>query len=146
MKGHPRAGKKTKFDQLFLSGIKKHTIRAGHRWKAGDMFSPRQWSGKPYRSRQIKLFSDMEVKKVYDVRIVPKPKKERVDGMLFVPLVYIKRRYGASMLSDTTWELVPSNTTELIAKNDGLSIKDFIHWFDKDFEGQIISWSNDVEY
>src|SRR5690625_178209 len=28
---------------------KHHTIRAGHRWKVGDKFSPRVWSGKPYR-------------------------------------------------------------------------------------------------
>ena len=32
---------------------KCHTIRAGHRFKPGDWFSPRVWSGKPYNSKQI---------------------------------------------------------------------------------------------
>lgn len=30
---------------------KSHTIRSGHRWKVGDTFSPRVWSGNPYRSK-----------------------------------------------------------------------------------------------
>lgn len=30
---------------------KYHTIRAGHRWKVGDWFSPRVWSGKNFPNR-----------------------------------------------------------------------------------------------
>jgi hypothetical protein len=32
---------------------KLHTIRAGNRWKPGDVFSPRVWSGRPYASKQL---------------------------------------------------------------------------------------------
>jgi hypothetical protein len=42
---------------------KHHTIRAGHRFKAGDWFSPRVWSGKPYNSKQIQFAPDIQVKK-----------------------------------------------------------------------------------
>src|SRR5690606_32324000 len=50
-------------------GHKHHTIRAGHRWKAGDWFSPRVWSGKPYNSKQIQFAPDIQIKKVWDLTI-----------------------------------------------------------------------------
>src|SRR5687768_9033097 len=34
---------------------KFHTIRSGHRWKVNEVFSPRIWSGPPYRSKQIPI-------------------------------------------------------------------------------------------
>jgi len=50
-------------------GYKYHTIRAGNRWKVGDKFSPRVWSDKPYKSKQIIIAPDIEVVKVWDVEI-----------------------------------------------------------------------------
>src|SRR5690554_6254811 len=32
---------------------KRTTIRAGHRWKKGDFFVPKIWTGIPYRSKPI---------------------------------------------------------------------------------------------
>src|SRR5690349_19481727 len=49
---------------------KVHTIRAGNRWKVGDVFSPRVWSGKPYASKQIEFAPPIEIKKIWNVRIV----------------------------------------------------------------------------
>lgn len=84
---HPRAGELTYFiDKILLSmsgngetlfddgsetsfiklSPKHHTIRAGHRWKVGDKFSPRIWSGKPYRSKQITIAANIEVKQTWD--------------------------------------------------------------------------------
>ena len=48
---------------------KHHTIRAGNRWKVGDKFSPRVWSGKPYNSKQIIIAPDIEIKKVWEFEI-----------------------------------------------------------------------------
>jgi len=48
---------------------KHQTIRAGNRWKVGDKFSPRVWSGKPYNSKQIIIAPDTEIKKVWNVEI-----------------------------------------------------------------------------
>src|SRR6188768_2992687 len=50
-------------------GYKHHTIRGGNRFKAGDWFSPRVWSGKPYNSKQIIIAPDIQVKKVWDFEL-----------------------------------------------------------------------------
>lgn len=42
-----------------ILGRKHHTIRNGNRWKRGDKFSPRIWSGKPYKSKQIAIADDI---------------------------------------------------------------------------------------
>lgn len=34
--------------------------------KVGDKFSPRVWSGKPYRSKMITIAPDIEVKQIWD--------------------------------------------------------------------------------
>lgn len=111
---------------------KLHTIRAGHRWKVGDWFSPRVWgtdinpkngrSG-PYHSKQIIIAPDMQVKKVWDFEIVDKK-------------VYCN---GSEMAADTVGEC---------ARNDGLSFVDFLCWFKypAPFDGQIIAWDESIEY
>jgi hypothetical protein len=43
---------------------KNHTIREGNHFKVGDKFSPRVWSGLPYKSKQIIFAPDIEVKQV----------------------------------------------------------------------------------
>lgn len=108
---------------------KHHTIRAGKCWKAGDKFSPRIWSGKPYNSSQIIIAPDIEIKRVWDIKI---------DGFC----IWIK---------ETTFSTYRHG--ELVAKlaeNDGLSLVDFWDWFPqkrgKVFTGQIICWSDKIEY
>lgn len=66
-----------------VDGIKHHTIRAGHRWKEGDWFSPRVWSGKPYRSKMIQFAPDIQVKKVWDFDISGHDGKFFIDGSPF---------------------------------------------------------------
>lgn len=103
---------------------KHHTIRAGNRWKVGDKFSPRVWSGKPYNSKQIIIAPDIEIKKVWELNVDS-------DGIVDMP-----KAKATTILHD-------------IAKNDGLSIGDFIAWF-KDFKQagtyQIICWNENIEY
>lgn len=50
-------------DFVLLHGEDKkvHTIRVGNRWKVGDKFSPRVWSGLPYRSKQIEFAPTIEI-------------------------------------------------------------------------------------
>jgi hypothetical protein len=120
---------KIKFDP------KHHTIRAGHRFKEGDWFSPRVWSGKPYRSKQIIIAPDIQVKKVLEFEI-------KHFGILDQCLVTIDN-------------VVPRNSKlTLLANNDGLSFQDFNDWFVlspsfvklQQFNGQIICWNEDIEY
>lgn len=101
---------------------KFHTIRAGNRWKVGDFFSPRVWSGKPYRSKQIQFAPAIEIKKIWDIEI-----------------------YGLTWLLNS--KPINSLTIQNIAKNDGLNYEDFKKWFSPlPFVGQIICWNQSVNY
>ena len=107
---------------------KLHTIRAGNHFKAGDYFSPRVWSGKPYASKQIIIAPDIEIKKVYEVNIC------KISGSFYVS---IPMRLG--------YERMVSIGN--LSNNDGLDIDDFKSWFNKlPFTGQIISWSENIDY
>lgn len=112
-------------------GRKYHTIRAGHRWKAGDKFSPRVWSGKPYRSKQIIFAPDIEIKKLWDIEIRP------------------RQTYTAIYLNgNRVFELEAIHLIQQMAANDGLSYTDFLAWFKypQPFQGQIICWDENVNY
>lgn len=108
---------------------KHHTIRAGNRWKAGDKFSPRIWSGKPYNSTQIIISPDIEIKKVWDIKI---------DGFCF----WIKEP------TQKVYNWLRTRDVIRLAENDGLILKDLCGWFKApcQFQGQIICWNDKVEY
>ena len=64
LQGHPRAGQPTNFRESFERGLKIHTIRCNYDLWAKRLdeviagravLSLRQWSGKPYGSKQIVL-------------------------------------------------------------------------------------------
>lgn len=104
---------------------KYHTIRAGHRWKVGDKFSPRVWSGVPYNSPQIIIGPDIEILKIW-------PFGMRMRGS-----------YKEFYSGDTD---LTGGSIVRIAMNDGLSSDDLYWWFQKPFEGQIICWNENIEY
>lgn len=116
-------------------GCKYHTIRSGKRWKVGDKFSPRVWSGKPYQSKQIIIAPDIEIRQVWDIEIEFNGSNIHILNPTGKPNEYMFLR-----LSE-------------VARNDGLSVQDFKDWFaihpkskNQKFEGQIICWSDRVEY
>lgn len=111
---------------------KYHTIRRGERFSVGDMFSPRVWTGKPYCSKQKAISTDLEVEQVYPIRILVLP-----------------------FCNQTLQAVITINGKDFqdidrLAKNDGLSRQDFLHWFkdkkNETFVGQIICWSNEIIY
>lgn len=109
---------------------KGHTVRAGHRFKAGDTFSPRIWSGKPYRSKQIVLGPDVTITKVWSFQT----------GYGF--------GHGLILLDGKEVDI---DFIREVAKNDGLTLEDFWDWIiapseAKDFDGQIICWNSDINY
>lgn len=114
-------------DQFASFKPKLHTIRKGHRFKVGDKFSPRIWSGKPYRSKQIIIAPDIEVKKTWDIEIAIGIEGINING---------------------DWIFVEYKTfLKQLATNDGLSVKDFKAWFNTpSFEGQVICWDESVNY
>jgi len=156
---HPRKGEPTFFVEKIWAGLqlpeppeekylpfisldvlnvdaKGHTIRSGNRWKVGDKFSPRVWSGKPYASKQIEFAPPIEVKKVWDFKFIPKP-----------------------WIDESSIEIsgrkIEAPEFNLLAMNDGLSTHDLLYWFGegmemstkrKPFTGQIISWNENINY
>lgn len=147
---HPRKGEHTYFvekiwnsiedcyfDQLpeinlnpMIEDKKYHTIRAGNRWKVGDFFSPRIWSGKPYASKQIQFAPPIEIKKIWHISFdnVSVP---AING------VHLFDEYNSQ-----NWDF------ELLSRNDGLSPSDMIAWFKpyKETVGQIICWNEKIKY
>ena len=109
---------------------KFHTIRSGHRFKVGDKFSPRVWSGKPYASKQIVIAPDIEVKQVFDFEI--DKYKFIVCGKLF---------YHQHV---SEWHC----NIEKLSQNDGLTVRDLFDWFEIpcSFKGQIICWNDSIQY
>lgn len=142
---HPKKGQPTYFVEKFYKSIgiknydeervfnprlyvnevepKHHTIRAGNRWKVGDKFSPRVWSGKPYKSKQIIISEDVEIKQIWDFQ------KDLISDKWYLN--------GIEMSSLSRIDL---------AINDGLMYKDLLFWFNKPFSGQIICWNHEIKY
>lgn len=111
------------FMMLDSNLAKHHTIRAGHRFKVGDKFSPRVWSGKPYNSKQIIIAPDIEIVKTWGI-VINSWKDIRIDG---APTMFDKN--------------------SKLHLNDGLSRLEFQSWFNKlPFDGQIICWNPEIEY
>ena len=123
---HSKVNHPTEFPHKILSRIKITTIRNGHRWKEGDVFSPRRWSGKPYRSPMITLADPITVIKVYNFE------KRSIND----PYWYLDGR-----------KIISKDLLYLIAKNDGFEhsshgYADLKEWlrFPTPFDGQIICW------
>lgn len=101
---------------------KRTTIRAGHRWKKGDLFIPKIWTGKPYRSRPIAICDPLEILETEQFVI-------DMDGCYWL---------GDDMLS--------LGKLKTIALEDGFDdVDDFELWFNmkkgKNFEGQRIRFA-----
>lgn len=102
---------------------KFHTIRNHHHFKTGDTISICCWSDKPYRSSQIRLWDDIEVKKTFAFEIT---------------------KDGTYLLNNNPLII---GSLKTVAQNDGLEIDDFECWFpDKEFSGQIICWNETINY
>lgn len=113
---------------------KGHTIRAGHRFKAGDKFSPRIWSGVPYRSKQLILAPDTLIVNTFDFVII-NVSKDHAHFTLSCPARDLIINTAGFYLND-------------LAKNDGLSREDLLAWFKypKGFKGQVICWDPKIDY
>lgn len=123
-------------ENIHVHQPKHHTIRAGSRFKPGDMASLRVWSDKPYRSKQVE-FAQVEVKKTWEIII------HKVDN----EFVWQVKGSGSGLFNTS------SESLKIIARNDGLEVQDFIDWFaihpkkqEQIFTGQIICWNETIEY
>lgn len=135
---HPKAGQETKFEKKVLNavwrshnvsvnypqvGFKMHTIRANYElWrkrfeqieKGKARLSIRQWSGKPYHSKQVEIC-----------------KLSAIDGIGLQQIRFAHFNDGNTYL-DCAHIGGKDIKGELIAVNDGLSYEDWSNWFKKD--------------
>jgi hypothetical protein len=158
-KGHPKAGQETFFREKIWAGLadkqkgfkipdaitdwdwyeyynatpKFHTIRAGNRWKVGDEYSPRVWSGKPYASKQIEFALPIRIEKIWKIVIEIEP-----SGAI-IPTINDDEK-NAAILGK-------------LALNDGLDLIDFANWFNihpknkiQTFTGQILCHNPEISY
>lgn len=114
---HSKAGEPTNFREKLYAKEKLHTIRANYPlWKkrikevqeGKAVLSVRQWSGKPYCSKQIEI-----------ARLTAK------DGVGIQKLCFPNRL--------TAWVDYPEKRLSVdfkyLAENDGLSLADWCDWF-----------------
>ena len=117
---HKRAGEPTGFSESFCK-TKLHTIRANYPlWegrfkeiaKGTACLCVRQWSGKPYCSKQVELAC-----------------LTKEDGIGLQKLEFIpdgqKGEYFMPGINEHPWP------RQIIADNDGLSLEDWREWFRK---------------
>lgn len=108
---------------------KFHTIRTGKRFMEGSKFSPRVWSGLPYKSKQITFFEDIEVTSVFDIEV--RGKEIFINGKFYAESNYYNLRWRK------------------IAEHDGLNSRELSDWLkigQEQFSGQIICWNPGIDY
>lgn len=126
---HSRKGEPTGFKDKFLAAIKQdgewwklHTIRANYElWKKrfekiakGEAcLCIRQWSGKPYRSKQVEI-----------------ARLTREDGIGLQELRIVNEKYkGRGIMLGYVDGEQKNDFFHTLSKNDGLSFNDWLEWF-----------------
>lgn len=117
---HPKKSDQTEFKKLFLNGVKIHTIRANYPlWEkrvneiqqGRAVLSVRQWSGRPYCSKQKEIARLTAEDGVGIQRLKFSPDR---DGVVLYKYFDIDGRYAD--IND-------------VAAHDGLSFIDWRDWF-----------------
>lgn len=127
---HPRAGSQTAFRELIFARQKLHTVRGSEKWierldevaRGEAILSLRQWSGKPYASKQFEF---------QRVTAECRPGTQRIE---------MDPDSSVAIIDGVPW---PKN---MLASNDGLSLKDFNDWFPKPLKNGVIIHLTDFRY
>jgi hypothetical protein len=131
---HRKSGEVTGFEDKLKEGKKIHTIRYNAKgvWdnRYNDIslgkkyLSVREWTGRPYNSEQRELF--------------------RFDK---IGLQHVTMTYGSDDAYPQVWIDDRQVPIQEVAKNDGLSVHDFVEWFfgknkENVFEGVVIHFTD----
>jgi hypothetical protein len=126
-------GTPTQFEQKILSGTKIHTIREdrGYRWRPGMKIH----LSTGIRTKHYRCFHETECVSIQPITIKHGPGDQ---VSVFISGLKFYHQMGALILN--------FDGMEQLAKNDGFEgVNDFFRWFDKDFQGRIIHWT-DLKY
>lgn len=122
-------GFKERFEDLIKSGSKIHTIRTdkSNRWKPGMFIH----FAKGVRTKNYINFHMGFCHSVQQLKIEYIPYEGQTKGLVADIFVSIDGR------------LLNNEEVNVLAKNDGFqSASDFLEFFDKDFTGKIIHWTD----
>lgn len=125
---------KDRFKEAILSGTKIHTIREDKhdRWKKGMKMN----MATGVRTRNYNEFAEKNCTGTQKISIRYFDNKSRVEVVIndrYIGAAY----FGIKRIYCCVYEL------EILAHNDGFdSVDDFFAWFNKDFEGKIIHWTD----
>lgn len=146
-------GEPTNFKEKILAGVgygpiagppKIHTIRAGSRWKAGDLIH----MAYGVRSKNYEQFNKgiEGLQRVVSVQDVFIPFSIYAYEMRMVSiLIDDEPLFSGQVMKNGSNSCSPDDRKfiESFAKNDGFKDSmEFFKWFRKDFEGQIIHWTD----
>ena len=128
-----------------LNGFKPklHTIRQdkSNRWKAGKTIHYMQWAGLPYKSKNEQICPPAPCTGTQKIEI----KYNKGGGVnVFIDDKLFYYQYE----TECGLELDKESKEKMLdlAQNDGFeTIADFFRWFNTDFEGKIIHWT-DLKY
>lgn len=140
MVGHSKAGYPTGFKGKLESGEKLHTMRGNYNYwaekaekiNAGDMeLSIRQWLGEPFNSHQYEIAT-----------------REHLNIQRYEGYWYKEQREKGELPTFLIDGKLHEDVAQL-AKNDGLSLEDWLEWFFKKtekVEGVILHFTDDFKY
>ncbi len=117
-------GKFTNFELRIKGEIKIHTFRSGNRWNPGNIIH----FATGVRTKFYHQFTLGQCINTQEIEI-------KYEKKLECPAIYIDGKRYAKDRFDPKYEL--------LVKNDGFDdVHEFLRWFDKDFKGQIIHWTD----
>jgi len=125
-------GDPTNFKEKILEGVKIHTIRrdSEDRWRAG---------------RSIQMAYGVRTKN-YEQFNKGIPHLQKCTGVQKIEMRWERKVVNESEVA-TLWVKIDGKDLDInkygeLYQNDGLSIVDFFRWFEKDFTGKIIHWTD----
>lgn len=124
---------KKKFKPLILSGQKIHTLREDKqgRWKAGNKIH----MATGVRTKDYDCFMEDDCEAVQKIEI-------KYLKVFRIYHIFVKID-GSIFYTDIGPSKNETSAMEQLAKNDGFdSIEDFFKWFNTDFSGVIIHWTD----
>lgn len=153
------AGQNTLFPLKVLKCLEKEHSAAMHAFKMRTFFNYSKFKGfdspeaklikpKLHTIREDKSHSWVQDRDIHFV--INNRTKDRYQFAPILPVVSIQhieirysgQKYGPVVCIDGT-KLLGANSLEKLAQNDGFdSVDDFFSWFNIDFKGKIIHWTN----
>lgn len=135
-------------DNFFLPKV--HTIRKGNRFKAGTKLhmaiGVRTKFYQQFNRCITRLERCISVQRIEIIKVNDQYNSEKESNCIWVHGIYvpsIKETFYNVFMVKVDGRFLSTPEIEVLAVNDGFeNTDDFFNWFNEDFEGQIIHWTN----